>query len=263
MDRWAIPDPQPDWSAPWWADWRDLAQPLVAAAAAGQPWPESLNRGAQAPVRFVPQAELPPGTAYESHIRQTGCVPTRPGWHDCLNALCWMRFPASKRQLNRLQAGAIEVAGGVGQHRGPLRDSITLFDENAALLQAPEPLWQALLARDWWRLFVTLRPMWAQARLVLFGHALLEKLVQPYKSITAHVWRVPVPTGLAVDTPAHTPHGWDDWLRQQLQADRLATKPYTPLPVLGVPGWWPDNAAPAFYQDAGVFRPPRTAMAQP
>ncbi|HMM24565.1 MAG TPA: DUF3025 domain-containing protein [Pseudoxanthomonas mexicana] len=30
----------------------------------------------------------------------------------------------------------------------------------------------------------------------------------------------------------------------------------TPLPVLGVPGWWDGNADPAFYADAAVFRPP-------
>lgn len=263
MDRWDTPGPGLDWSAPWWADWRGVGQPLEAAARAGQPWPEGLNLPGQAPVRFVPQAELPAGTAYESHIRETGCVPTRPGWHDFFNALCWMRFPASKQQLNRLQAGAIQAAGGVQAPRGPLRDSITLFDENAALLQAPEPLWQALLARDWWRLFVTLRPLWAQARLVLFGHALLEKLVQPYKSITAHVWRVPVPLDRAADSDPQAPHGWDDWLRQQLSADALAAKPYTPLPVLGTPGWWPANADPAYYQDPAVFRPPRPAMARP
>ena len=33
------------------------------------------------------------------------------------------------------------------------------------------------MARDWQRLFVGERALWAQARLVLFGHALLEKLV--------------------------------------------------------------------------------------
>ena len=27
--------------------------------------------------------------------------------------------------------------------------------------------------------------------------------------------------------------------------------------LLGVPGWWPDNEDPAFYADAGVFRPVR------
>jgi hypothetical protein len=94
--------------------------------------------------------------------------------------------------------------------------------------------------------------LWAQARLVLFGHALLEKLVTPYKSITAHVLAEPVPAALGDDLAA-----WDAWLAPQLDAHALARKPFTPLPVLGVPGWWPANEAPGFYADAGVFRPPR------
>ena len=35
---------------------------------------------------------------------------------------------------------------------------------------------------------------------------------------------------------------------------RLAAKGHLPLPVLGVPGWWPDNEMPAFYEDERVFR---------
>lgn len=217
----------------------------------------------------MPQAELTEGVAYEAHIFATGDVPTREGLHDFFNALCWMRFPATKLRLNRLQAQAIEAAGGVGTRRGPLRDALTLFDENAALLQAPEPIWQALLARDWSRLFVELRPLWAQSTLLLFGHALTEKLVAPYKSITAHVLRLPVPTDWPADLPADWPvdagaaavHRWDDWLAGQLTPEWLATKPYTPLPVLGLPGWWPANEAPAFYADPQVFRPARVLSA--
>ena len=49
----------------------------------------------------------------------------------------------------------------------------------------------------------------------------------------------------------------DTWLAQDLSAAKLATKPFSPLPVLGVPGWWAANADPAFYDDAEVFRPRR------
>jgi hypothetical protein len=212
-----------------------------------------LNALGQAPVRFVPQSALPPGVPYESYIHATGQVPTRNHLHDVFNALCWMRFPQTKRALNRWQAQSIEASGGVQAHRGPLRDAITLMDENAVLLHAPEPLWQALSARDWPRLFQGLRPLWAQATLVTFGHALTEKLLVPYKSITAHVLRWPVPDGLPPD-PGAGPHPWDAWLADRLSPIELATKPFAPLPVLGVPGWCADNAHPAFYADAAVFR---------
>jgi hypothetical protein len=228
----------------------DEGRAVAASLAGGTPWPQALNGAA--PVCFVPQAELPAGGAYEQFIFDTGRVPTRENLHDFFNGLCWQRFPLTKQRLNRLQAAQI-AADGVRDVRGPVRDALTLFDENAALLQAPEPIWNALTARDWHRLFVTLRPLWAQARLVLFGHALLEKLVTPYKSITAHVFRMPVPASLGDDLAA-----WDAWLAQGLSAPLLATKPFTPLPVLGVPGWWAANDDPAYYADAGVFRPRRT-----
>jgi hypothetical protein len=258
-----------DWQRPWFQSWVQPGAVLAEAARRSGDLPATLNAAAAAPVRFVAQADLPEGVAYESHIGATGGVPTRDNLHDFFNALCWMRFPQTKRALNRLQAAAIAQAGGVQATRGPLRDALTLFDENALLLQAPEPLWQALRARDWAGLFVTLRPLWAQASAVTFGHALTEKLVSPYKSITAHVLCLPVPAALQPDS-GHGPHPWDDWLAGQLSAPQggrspdswLASKPYTPLPVLGIPGWCPDNQDPAFYADADVFRPPRPRPAK-
>ncbi len=236
-----------DWAAPWLAPYRAVGEPLARQVQAGRPCAAVLD-GAGAPVRFVPQAELPAGLAYEQFIFEQRRVPTRDGLHDFFNGLAWLHFPQTKRRLNELQAAQI-AADGVLPVRGPLRDAITVFDENAALLQAPEMLWEALAERDWGCLFITLRPMWAQARLTLFGHALLEKLVQPRKSITTHVYRVPLDLA---------PAALDAWLAQDLQAPRLAAKPFLPLPVLGVPGWWPPNEAPAFYADTQVFRPSRT-----
>ena len=247
--------PAPDWVRPWNAPFADDGSVVRAACDAGVPLPQALTQsvGGAGP-RFVPQTELPEGMAYEQFIFETGAVPTREGLHDFFNGLVWKRFPATKRLLNRLQAAEIAQAG-VGQVRGPVRDAITLFDENAVLLQAPDALWEALIAREWTRLFVELRPLWAQARLIGFGHALLEKLVSPYKSITGHVYRTPVPPELGNDVAA-----WDRWLAARLTASELATKPFTPLPVLGVPGWWPASHDPAFYEDATVFRPPRQTM---
>lgn len=247
--------PSPDWSQPWNGPFALDGAAVRAACERGVPLPLALTqRIGQAGPRFVPQDELPDGTAYEQFIFERGAVPTREGLHDFFNGLVWVRFPATKRLLNRLQAAQIAQAG-VGQVRGPVRDAITLFDENAVLLQAPDALWQALVAREWTRLFVELRPLWSQARLVLFGHALLEKLVSPYKSITGHVYRTAVPVDLGDDLAA-----WDRWLAARLTATELATKPFTPLPVLGVPGWWPANEDPAFCDDTSVFRPPRPPL---
>ena len=48
--------------------------------------------------------------------------------------------------------------------------------------------------------------------------------------------------------------------RLQLADFRHLLPRLCPLPLLGVPGWWPANADPAFYDDASVFRSrPRSA----
>ena len=239
-----------DWSAPWLVPWRGRGQP-VAQQLQHDP---SVHRALQAaappgaPVGFAPQDELPDGTAYEQYIWDTHRVPTRDNLHDFFNGLVWQQFPHTKRRLNELQARAI-AADGVQAVRGPLRDALTVFDENGAVLQAPPALWAALRVRDWQRPFIDLRPLWVQARLVVFGHALLEKLVIPRKPMVAHVYQAP----LAIESIAIL----DAWLAGEIYAQPWATKPFTPLPVLGVPGWWPPNETPDFYADTQVFRPPR------
>jgi hypothetical protein len=237
-----------DWSAPWLAPWRATGEAVAHSVRCGMAQPDALNQAALAPVCFVPQSELPGGMAYEQYIFDTARVPTRDGLHDFFNGLVWQGFPLTKKRLNALQAAQIGRTG-IQPVRGPARDALTVFDENAALLQAPDALWQALAAKDWPRLFGDLRPLWGQARLLLFGHALMEKLVAPRKSMTAHVYRV-----LAADTSIDS---MDAWLARDLSADKLAAKPFAHLPVLGVPGWWAANDDPAFYRDASVFRPPR------
>jgi len=238
-----------DWAQPWLSPYRAMGE-SAAHTALCTSVAEALQQGAKpspAPT-FVPQLDLPAGQAYEAHIFQTGTVPTRDNLHDFFNGLVWLAFPQTKRRLNELQAAEI-ARNGVTSTRGPVRDALTLFDENGALLDAPAALWKALAARDWHTLFVTQRALWSEARLIVFGHALLEKLTAPRKAHTAHVLLMPAPEG-------GVPAALDDRaLSRSLDAEYLAQKPFVPLPVLGVPGWWADNAAPDFYDDPKVFRP--------
>lgn len=44
-----------------------------------------------------------------------------------------------------------------------------------------------------------------------------------------------------------------------LTPQALAAKPFNPLPVLGVPGWWAENENFCFYDDSLVFRSARAA----
>lgn len=237
-----------DWSVPWLDLWREPGERLAGLVEGGLSCAAALNHAEAAPLQFVPQSELPDGEAYEAYIHRTGQCPTRDGLHDFFNGLCWLHFPQTKRRLNQLHVAQI-ARTGIQPVRGPARDALTVFDENAACLQAPDALWDALAAKDWAAVFGTLRPLWRQAQLVLFGHALLEKLVQPRKSITAHVYRTYPASNSIADL--------DRWMAGDLSAEKLAAKPFAHLPVLGVPGWWPANAEPAFYADASVFRLPK------
>lgn len=192
--------------------------------------------------RFVEHSLLPTDEAYESFVYRTSCIPTRDNLHDLYNGLMWLSYPQTKRRLNILQAEEIQHHGTTGA-RGALRDSLTLFDENAAILQAPSQLVDSLRRRDWHGLFIEHRQLWQTARPVVFGHALLEKLMQPRKAITAHVWLVDELT--------------DDALAASLCPERLRAKIFLPLPVLGIPGWCSANEEPGFYDDPCVFRLPR------
>lgn len=258
----SAPDwPALDWSAPWFASLRAVAEPLWARIGAGETVADAVNAGlaalqAQGRLqllagwRFVPQAQLPPGMAYEAFIHRYQAVPTRCNLHDFFNAMVWLHYPRLKRQLNALQARQIAQVG-VGAVRGALRDAATLLDENGALLLAPPALQTALRQRDWRQLGVQARPLWQQARFLPLGHALLEKLVQPRKSITAHV------LCLAPEVVASAVTDVDAALAAQCSAEWLAQKPFSPLPVLGVPGWWPGNEEVCFYDDPLVFRSAR------
>lgn len=242
-----------DWQAPWLAPYAARGKPLAQRACTIGSVALALNAddatvGPSLPVRFVSQALLPAGIAYESYIFDTQQCPTRDGLHDFFNGLIWHHLPATKTLLNRWQAQAI-AQDGIGAARGPLRDALTLFDENLALLACPDSLWDALVQRDWTTLFVTQRALWQASRVLVFGHALLEKLVSPRKGMCAHVLRVPD----VFDTPAQL----DAQLPILLTPETLQSKPYQPLPVLAIPGWCSANTNPDFYDDPIVFRPVR------
>ena len=209
---------------------------------------QALSSHPQVPIKFVPQASLPIGQAYEAFIYQTKQVPTRDGLHDFFNALVWFHMPQTKLLLNQLQA--TEIANlGIGAKRGALRDALTLFDENVLLLYAPDELWDALQNKQWQRAMIELRDLWQQSNYVLFGHALQEKLVAPRKGMCAHVLRVP--------QKFENLSQLDDILSQYLNPQLLVSKPYCHLPVLGIPGWCAENENTSYYQDDLVFRAKR------
>ena len=269
-----------DWYRPWLAPFLPVLRETIGLLANGEHrsdvsldhWRDDFNAAAgrcaienhrTLPLQFVDQAALPAGTAYEAFISDTGHVPTRRNLHDFFNALVWLAYPLAKAQLNALQAAelirrqaddASPVGPGGRSTRGVVRDRATIFDENAAILVSADPaIESALQAHCWQDALVSRRAAFGvSCEVRLFGHALIEKLVAPYKAITAHVWVLRVNADYFSLPTRERSALVDCMLRERLKDGLLDTAP-TPLPVLGVPGWWGTQDA-AFYADASVFR---------
>ena len=227
------------------------------------------------PIRFVGQACLPEGEAYESFIANTGKIPTRDNHHDLLNGLIWLNFPQAKAVLNELHAKDI-LRHGIHNARTALRNALTVFDENGGIVVSSDRLLlEQLQAFKWKTALVTHRTNWlGQHRTIAFfpfGHALLEKLVNPRKNITSHTLLILVDEGWFEQSIASQRNQLDTAIaklfHQMAMPDladnvvKLSSKSFQPLPVMGIPGYSDDNVIPAFYQDEAVFRRPRAFSA--
>jgi hypothetical protein len=256
-----------DWQRPWLAPFRETGQALIRSS----DWLQAANQIARAndlkttsgcSLVFVPQHSLPADLAYEAHIHATGQVPTRDNLHDFFNTLVWLHFPQIKKTLNALHAANALVASSTADvgnavslgTRGRARDAATLFDENAAIFICSDAHLATALRQHQWSSLLQRSPeeFFSKVSVVLFGHALMEKLVQPYKAITAHVW-------ITMVEPAWFAFG--DRQRSEAMGHSVATaigagfssRDFAHLPVLGVPGWWSEQSDD-FYDDPFVFR---------
>lgn len=208
---------------------------------------------------FVP-AECGDGQGFETLTFTQGHVRVRPiDWHDLLNALVWMVFPTAKASINLRHQQEIDAQ--VDNTRSAVRDALTHFDEDGMIVLSADTSLSALLQGFAWKdLFWMQRDEVARSmRFVPFGHALYDKLRKPFIGVTAKALVFEVEADvLALDREAMRAH-IDRLLGLHiLDAMRMTSpKVLQPVPLLGVPGWWPQNEDPAFYDDADYFRPGR------
>lgn len=216
---------------------------------------------------FVSQNALCEGDSYESFIATTGNIPTRDNLHDLFNGSIWLTFPKTKALLNHYHMLEIEQQG-IGASRGRVRDTITVFDENGAVLVTSNTsLGEALIDFDWQGSLVEPRMRWddpkqininSQAAVYIFGHALLEQLLQPRKPLCAHSIVINVSQDFfALSTPeriAFLDNKLADYMNELLSKDEVTPRHLSPLPILGVPHFWAKNADAEFYEDTYVFR---------
>ena len=222
-------------------------------------------------LRFVSQDALPEGEAYESFIATTGNIPTRDNLHDLFNGSIWLTFSKTKALLNYYHMCEI-AKKGISASRGRVRDTITVFDENGAILITAEPsIGEALVDFDWQTSLITSRASWdnpqqtstdskdnAKAVVYIFGHALLEKLLQPRKPLCAHSVVIYVsPDFFALDMSErvqYVDNQLANYMDKLLSQEDVTPRKLSPLPILGVPHFWAENADPSFYDDSQVFR---------
>jgi hypothetical protein len=212
------------------------------------------------PVEFVPQ-EAKTDEPYETRVYSRGKVLTRSdNWHDLFNALVWIAFPRSKAAINRHHYKEMLAHQAEGK-RGTPRDVLTLFDEGGVIVLSSEPELVTLLREFQWKdLFWQRRAqVKAAMRFHAFGHSIYEKMLQPYKGITAKTVIFDVSERELERSPQQQLATLDARLAKYFSdPDALeATESYAPLPVLGIPGWTADSEDERYYDDAQHFRPGR------
>lgn len=207
-------------------------------------------------VRFVAQDYHPVDfwAHYEPRIFAYGEIQTRSeNWHDYFHALVWKNFPNAKLALNARHLH--EQGSRQDGQRNRTQQALTQFDECGALFITSHERWiHHLQQHNWEALFLQERSAWEnEIRVIIFGHATLEQLGQPFMGLTAKAWPCLVPPPVIqapltiLDTVLATHLA--DLTQWQTPRDLL------PLPILGIPHWHPDNATPAFYQQTTYFRP--------
>jgi hypothetical protein len=247
---------------PYWRDYLSFLQQLAgrdfpACDRLNELLPENLSNERGQAIHFVPSNELVDG-AYEHQIYTTGQVSTRPeNWHDLFNALVWMQFPNIKTAMNTLHFRAL--SDQKGGSRGPLRDALTLFDECGVIVFSSDlKILNALAQRRWKEAFLA-EEFISAVQLSVSGHAMLEKYLSPYKSMTAKVLLVHVDADFMALSRREMLSRLDRIIARRMLAGELLVKPacLAPLPLAGVPGWWPDDeqSDEMFYLDLQVFRP--------
>jgi hypothetical protein len=220
-----------------------------------------VRSGGGAPIEFVAAAAGRSGAfeaQYEIRIHRDGAVPTRAeSWHDLFNALAWLAFPRAKATINRLHRDEMARRPDA-RDRGTARDVLTLFDEGGVIVACADRSLAELLAGFRWKALFWVRraDVLAAMRFKVFGHAIHEQALAPYKGVTAKALVVEVTRAdLALPDDALTTLLDERAAAHFAAPGALAsTRALHPLPVLGIPGWTSENERAAFYDDAEVFR---------
>jgi len=216
------------------------------------------------PLKFVAQGGKPVAIEdqYEARIYLKGEIQTRlKNWHDFFQVLVWCTFPKTKVSLNYLHYTESQTRAKdktINCNRGPLENTIALFDEcGSIIVSCEEELLNLIRNFKWKKLFIEhSKILDKHLRCFVFGHAMYDKALNPYIGMTSPAvlllvepdyFLAPLSTQLEIA---------DQRVAELFNSKTAITSPkdLQPFPLLGMPGWYNGHQTEAFYSNTRYFR---------
>ncbi len=217
----------------------------------------NLGNSLGRPINFIDEKSITKTSSwhYERYIKATGGVPTRENnWHDFFNALCWAAFPETKAALNFWQNYYDQKTA----QRTLQQNALTHFDECGMVILADDMFWLDLI-RDfsWQELFIKYRDVLGHhVKFLIFGHATCELNLQAYIGLTAKALLFTVNPGVLTQDYLSILKATDSLCANYFNDhhESLQPKLFSPIPILGIPGWDKRNSDLSFYDNIKYFR---------
>jgi len=240
--------------------WKDGSEHWPSLSVFNESIPTEIKNNNGKTVKFVPQGKKTENFSeqYEPRIYERGEVQTREdNWHDFFQVLVWQTYPRTKSLLNELHYNASKkrLKEGINQ-RSPIENFVTLFDEcGAVILTSNARLVEEIKDARWNSIFVKNRDKFGtEIECTVFGHAMFEKAISPYIGMTSHCLFLNVDSDFFLLSREEKNKHIDLALVSAIESfSDITTKLLSPLPLLGVPGWYADQSN-EFYNNVSYFR---------
>jgi hypothetical protein len=209
-------------------------------------------------VCFEPQQyEVP----YEENIFRNKKVYTRPNsWHDFFNNITWLLWPKTKWAIADTILAQRSEQKGSNKNRVAKQSFLAQFDECGMLIVTAAPnLVHEILEHNWLGLFFNQRAQHALFEPIVFGHGLMEKAIDPYIGMTGKAMIIVVKPDY-FNLCTITKLKFLDQVASQLISSKYcpqSPKSLQPFPLLGMPGWHPNNEQEKFFEQKHYFRAKR------
>lgn len=197
---------------------------------------------------------------YEPRIYLKGELQTRlESWHDFFNFMVWQTFPNIKAMMNKWQYLSLKKRFPHPSNRTHLENLLTQFDEGGmVVLSANHNLTELLKKHEWKKLFYNNRELVkTDMKFYIIGHAIYEKLMTPYPTITAGGIIFDVEKSF-FEKDKNLQIDWIDkhcanFLDQENWSQSYIR--WQPVPIFGIPGWSQENNHADYYENTQYFRP--------